>query len=250
MNDINNFSGKTFLIAGASSGIGKHMAEYLTQALGANVVLIARRTSIISEMAIELPGSNYAITYDFRDLEHVGSIFAECRQRGIYLDGLVYSAGTAPLYALKDHDTESTMDTIKVNALAFAEIAKVVLNTACMRNQASIVAISSITSLIVTNRQSAYAASKAMLNTYVKYFAKEALGKYRVNAILPGVVKTEMYQKLREQSEKLDEKTKKNQPLGIIPPEKVSRMAAYLLSEDAAYITGSLIRMDGGLLLK
>ncbi len=247
---MGSFSGKTFMIAGASSGIGRNAAEFLTQSLGANVVLVARRTSIITELAKTLPGDNYAITYDFLDLEHVGDIFTECGQQKIYLDGIVYSAGIAPLYALKDNDTECTIDTMKINALAFAEMAKASLHSACMHEQASIVAISSIVSLAVTNRQSAYAASKSMLNTYVKYFAKEALGRYRVNAILPGVVETEMYQELRKQSENLDERTKKNQPLGIIPPEKVSKLIAYLLSEESMYFTGSLIEMDGGFLLK
>lgn len=246
---MSSFSGKTFLIAGASSGIGKNAAEFLTQSLGANVVLVARRTNIITEMARKLPGSNYAITYDFMDLEHVGDVFAEFEQQKIYLDGIVYSAGIAPLYALKDNDTEHTMDTMKINALAFAEIAKASLNSTCMHEQASIVAVSSIVSLAVTNRQSAYAASKTMLNTYVKYFAKEALGRYRVNAILPGAVETEMYQKLREQSTDFDEKMKRNYPLGVIPVEKISKLIAYLLSEDSSYITGSLIQIDSGFLL-
>ena len=244
-----SFSEKTFLVTGASSGIGKNVSELLAKQLGANVVLVARRTEIIEGLAQILPGNNYAITYDFSDLEHIGSIFAKCEQRNIYLDGIVYAAGIAPLYALKENDTKQTMDTMKVNALAFAEVAKGALNASCMHEQASIVAVSSIVSLATTNRQSAYAASKTMLNTYVKYFAKEALGKFRVNAVLPGVVETEMYQRLREQSINLDEKTKKNQPLGIIPAEKVSKMIAYLLSEDSSYVTGSLMQMDGGWLL-
>lgn len=246
---MSSFSGKTFMIAGASSGIGRNAAEFLTRSLGANVVLVARRTNIITELAKTLPGNNYAITYDFLDLEHVGDIFTECEQQKIYLDGIVYSAGIAPLYALKDNDTERTMDTMKINALAFAEIAKGVLNSSCMHEQASIVAISSIVSIAVTNRQSAYAASKAMLNMYVKYFAKEALGKYRVNAILPGAVETEMYQELRKQSTDFENKMKRNYPLGVIPAEKISKLIAYLLSEDSSYITGSLFQMDSGFLL-
>lgn len=247
---MQDFKGKTFLIAGASSGIGKNAAEYLTQNMGANVVLVARRAQVITEMAELLPGNNYAITYDFLDLEHIGTLFAECEANNLKLDGIVYSAGIAPLYALRDQDTERTLDTVKVNALAFAEIAKGALNASCMSDQASIVAISSIVSMVTTNRQSAYASSKAMLNTYVKYFAKEALGKFRVNAVLPGVVETEMYQKLRGQSHALDEKTKQNQPLGIIPVEKISKFISYLLSEDSAYMTGSLVQMDGGFLLR
>lgn len=246
---MSSFSGKTFMIAGASSGIGRNAAEFLTRSLGANVVLVARRTNIITELAKTLPGNNYAITCDFLDLERIGDIFTECEQQKIYLDGIVYSAGIAPLYALKDNDAECTIDTMKINALAFAEMAKESLNSACMHEQASVVAISSIVSRAVTNRQSAYAASKSMLNTYVKYFAKEALGRYRVNAILPGAVETEMYQELRKQSTDFENKMKRNYPLGVIPAEKISKLIAYLLSEDSSYITGSFFQMDSGFLL-
>lgn len=244
------FSGKTFLVAGASSGIGKNVSEYLTKEAGANVVLVARRSEIISKLAEILPGNNYAITYDFSDLENIGDIFNECLKNNIELDGVVYSVGIAPLYMMKDNDSEKAIATMTVNALAFAEMGKYMLDSKCMKKNASIVVISSIISLIVTNRQSAYAASKAMLNTYVKYLAKEALGKMRVNAILPGVVETELYQKLKSLSENLEEKTKKDQPLGIIPPEKISKMVEYLLSEDAEFVTGSFFTIDGGFLVK
>lgn len=247
---MNEFSGKNFLVAGASSGIGKSTAEYLTKELGANVVLVARREEILRKLASELPGNNLAVAYDFMDLEHVGTVFDECEKAGIMLDGCVYSAGVAPLFALMENDTERMLETMTINALAFAETAKCLLKAECVKEGASVVAISSIVSMAVTNRQSAYAASKSMLNTYVKYFAKEALGKLRVNAVLPGIVETEMYQKLREQSDHLDEKTKKNQPLGIIPADRISKMAAFLLSDSADFITGSLFHVDGGFLLK
>lgn len=247
---MEQISGRTYLIIGASSGIGKSIAEFLTRENGANVVLVARRAEIIQELAEALPGNNLAIPYDLMDLEHIGRIFECCEKEKIMLEGCVYSAGIAPLFAIKDNEMEQMMDTMKINALAFAEVGKYLLNSSCVKVGASVIAISSIVSMVTTNRQSAYAASKSMLNTYVKYFAKEALGKLRVNAVLPGIVETEMYQKLREQSENLDEKTKRNQPLGIIPVDRVSRLTAFLLSDSADYITGSFFHVDGGFLLK
>ncbi len=246
---MKEFSGKTFLIAGASSGIGKSAAEYLTKELGANVVLVARREEVLQKLASALPGNNLAVAYDFMDLEHVREIFEQCEKAGIMLDGCIYSAGIAPLFTLKENETEHMLETMTINALAFAEIGKCLLNSGCVKEGASVVAISSIVSMVTTNRQSAYAASKSMLNTYVKYFAKEALGKLRVNAVLLGAVETELIEKLREKSENFDEKMKKNYPLGIIPVEKVSKLIKYLLSDDSSYMTGSLVQMDGGFLV-
>lgn len=245
-----DFSGKTFLITGASSGIGKSIAEYLTRELNANVVMIARRKDILDEMCQCLPGENLAIGYDLRDISNISSIFEICEKENVNLDGLVYSAGVAPLYALKDNDVDNMLDTMKINALAFAEICKGFLNSSIINKGASIVAISSVVSVATTNRQSAYAASKSMLNSYVKYMAKEALGKIRVNAILPGIVETEMTQQLRIKSENYDEKMKRNSPLGVITKDKLSKLVAYLLSDDAEFFTGSLLVMDSGFLLK
>ena len=157
----------------------------------ANVVLIARRYEIISELAKKLPGRNYAIEFDLEKAENVGEIFEKVNEMHITIDGLVYAAGIAPLFKMEDNDYAMMMQTMKVNALAFGELGKYMLCEKCVNSGASIVAISSIVSLVTTNRQSAYAASKTMLNTYVKYLAKEALGKMRVNAVLPGAVRTE-----------------------------------------------------------
>lgn len=245
-----DFTGKHYLIVGASSGIGKDIAQYLTENCGANVILVARRQNIISKMANELHGENYAIPYDLEDIGNIKNIFEACYDNGIKLDGMVYSAGIAPLFSIADNDTRMMERVMKVNALAFAELGKYMLDNKYVHTDASVVAISSIVSIATTNRQSAYAVSKSMLNTYVRFLAKEGLGKLRANALLPGVVETEMYMQLKEQSPNLDEKTQKAQALGIIPVSKVSKLISFLLSDDASYITGSLINMDAGYMLK
>lgn len=247
---MNFFKDKTYIIAGASSGIGKNVAEYLTNEMHANVVLIARRYEMISKLAKELPGNNYAIEYDFCDVENIENIFTELCKKNIAIDGMVYAVGIAPLFKIEDNDYDLMMRTMKVNSLAFGEAGKHMLRAECVNDNASIVAISSIVSLTTTNRQSAYAASKAMLNTYVKYLAKEALGRMRVNAVLPGTVETEMFEKLKLESPDLEKKMKINYPLGVIPKEEISKLVVFLLSDNAKHITGSLFPIDSGYMLK
>ena len=175
MNEVQN---KTYLIVGASSGIGKGIAEYLTTEIGANVVLVARRYEIIKELAENLPGNNYAIACDISVLENVEKIFDECEEKNIGIDGVVYAAGIAPLFSLKDNNRTEMLQTMNVNALAFAEVASCMLNAKCIKENCSVVAISSIVSQTVTNRQSAYAASKSMLNTYVQYFCFQSYFRF------------------------------------------------------------------------
>lgn len=238
--------GRTYMILGASSGIGKNIAEYLTKEKKCNVVLVARNEKKLNELAEELPGNNLAIAYDLKDLAHIDRIFETCMDRHLVLDGVVYSAGIAPLFSIEDNDPEQIMETIKINVLAFSEIGKCLLHYDCVSNNCAVVAISSIVSQTVTNRQSAYAASKAMLNTYVRFLAREGIHRLRVNAILPGAVRTELLQEMFSQSEGLEERMQKYYPLGIIPVDRISKLAAYLLSDDADHITGSLIEMDSG----
>ena len=247
---MSKLAGKTFLIAGASSGIGRNIAEYLTNVEKANVILVARREEKLVSLKETLPGQNYAFPCDLSRSENIRSLFDFLVSKEILIDGMVYCAGVAPLYKIEENNEEQTLKAIKINALGFLELGKYMISSECIKNGASIVAMSSMVSETVTNRQSVYAGSKAMLNTFVKYMAKETLGKMRVNAVLPGIVETEMYKKLSSSSVGYEENIKKNCPLGVIPPEKVSKLVTYLLSDDAEFMTGSLIVMDGGYFLK
>ena len=244
-----NLKGKTYLITGASSGIGKAIAEYLTINEGANVVLIARNSAVINKMADELPGDNIAFEFDLEKIEDIEKIFIYCNKNRVRLDGMVYAAGIAPLFSIEENDIKAAETTMRINAMAFLECARCFQNEVYSNNKSSIVAISSILSEVVTYRQSAYAASKVALNTYVKFLAKEFIHKMRVNSVLLSVVNTPIYEKLAKQSCNFEKNTEKKQPLGVIETLEVSEFVAFLLSEKSKYITGSLMKMDSGFTL-
>lgn len=244
--NMEGFAGRTYMIVGASSGIGKSLARYLTMEKGCNVVLVARSEDKLIQLSQELPGNNVVIPYDLKDIAHIDHIFDICAEKNVILDGLVYSAGIAPLFSIEENDSTLMQETVLVNAMAFAEIGKRMLRYECVANNASIVAVSSVVSQVVTNRQSAYAASKAMLNTYVKYLAREGINRIRVNGILPGAVETDMLKNMMSENAGLEERMRKYYPLGIIPLDRINKLITFLLSDDASNITGSLFVIDSG----
>lgn len=243
---VDEFAGKTYMILGASSGIGKSLAYFLTMEKGCNVVLVARSVDKLIQLSQELPGNNVIIPYDLKDIENIHHIFDICTEKNVTLDGVVYSAGIAPLFSIKENDSTLMQETVMVNAMAFAEIGKCMLCYECVANNAAVVAVSSVVSQVVTNRQSAYAASKAMLNTYVKYLAREGINRIRVNGILPGAVETDMLRKMMTENVGLEERMRKYYPLGIIPLDRINKLITFLLSDDASNITGSLFVIDSG----
>ena len=143
---------------------------------------------------------------------------------------------------VRDNDVRTMLDTFAVNYFSFVELVKYFQREMTSASAASIVAISSITASQASNRQSVYGSSKAALEETVRCLAKELMLRHiRVNAVAPGVVEGEMLAQLETKGNGIA-----RSPLGTIPAEQVSRLILYLLSDDAAYMTGSILKMDAG----
>lgn len=237
---------KNYIITGASSGIGKTVAEYLTTQELANVILVARHKNIIDDLAKRLPGNNIFIEYDLLDLFNICKVFDICKSNNIRIDGFIHCAGISNLEKVEDNDIQTMINTFTVNTFSFVEFCKHLIKYDNKGKDLSVVAISSNASEKIGYRQSAYSASKSALNTYIKVIAKENINIMRVNGIIPSAVETEMLDRLREKSLNLDNKIISQQPLGIINPVNVASLIAYLLSNESKYITGSLFQINGG----
>ncbi len=236
-----NWENKTYLITGGSSGIGLQTAKDLTSR-GAKAVIVGSDKNKLHSALEQLPEGNHGICFDFRKLENIESIFVTCAEKGIVFDGMVHCAGISPLMLVKDNDLQTMLDTFAVNYFSFMELVKYFQRDMASAATASIVAISSITASQASNRQSVYGSSKAALEETVRCLAKELMLRHiRVNAVAPGVVKSEMLARLEAKSDCIA-----RSPLGIIPVAQVSRLILYLLSDDAAYMTGSIVKMDAG----
>lgn len=236
-----DWGNKTYLITGGTSGIGLQVATDLA-AKGAKVVIVGSNPTKLEHAVSQLPTENYGICFDLKNLNKIGDIFAQCAEWSIVFDGMVHCAGISPLMLVRENDVQTMLDTFAVNYFSFVELVKYFQREMTSASAASIVAISSITASQASNRQSVYGSSKAALEETVRCLAKELMLRHiRVNAVAPGVVESEMLAQLETKSNGIA-----RSPLGIIPAEQVSRLILYLLSDDAAYMTGSILKMDAG----
>lgn len=230
------------LITGASSGIGRITAEYLASC-GYNLILVSRSHNRLLEVAKDVKSKKSIICpMDLCELSKIKSIFDLCKTNGIKLTGMVHCAGIGPIIPVKNNDINSMQATMTTNYFSFVELCKYFGQKKYSEDNASIVAVSSISPLTCYPGSCNYAASKSAINTAVKVISREYLRrKIRVNAVLPGYVNTPMG------PDENDFSYIEQQPFGIIQAQYISYMIEFLLSDKAKYITGSLIPISGGM---
>lgn len=243
--------GKTILVTGASSGIGRQCAIDCSK-MGAKVVAVARNQERLDETLSMLAGDGHrSYSYDFFDSEGIGdlvsTIVADCGKIG----GMVYAAGfekTLPLQLLKPADYT---DIYKVNTISALEMVKNVCSIKyfCKSGMGGgIVLIASITAVIARGGTAAYSASKGAMVSAARVLASELAGRrIRVNCISPGTVLTPLMQNyLNGLSEEDYKKRIGGFPLGLGETTDISNACIFLLSDASRWITGQNIIIDGG----
>jgi len=242
-----SLDGKVALITGASRGIGAGIAEEFARR-NARVVLSAR-TGAVLELAARLRAAGMsaeAATGDVCDEAHVRALVQLCREKFGGLDVLVNNAGIlvgAKLGMLRMEDARRMFE---VNVLAAINLTQYAIRVFPQGRGGSVINIASIAGTDGIDGLSAYSATKAALVGFTKAAAKElAPRKIRVNAIAPGFIDTDM---ARQISPEWFQKRVASIRLGRIgQPADVANCAAYLASDEAAYITGQILGVDGGM---
>lgn len=248
MSTVDDFSGKTILITGASSGIGEACARYL-DSCGARLVLVARRKDVLEELAESLCGSNYVHSCDLSDIDNISSIFKFLKSESIKLDGLIHSAGIASNGPISQFNYQEAIKVFNINFFAFCEILKYCAKRKYMNEGAGIVALSSIAACSGARGQADYAATKGALEAYMRIAAKELMEKrIRLNALQPAQVATEGAALFFTEFPEFEEKAKRLQKLGLIDPAMLAKFIAYLVSDDGGSLTGLTIPVDAGCL--
>jgi 3-oxoacyl-[acyl-carrier protein] reductase len=245
---VATLSGKTALVTGASRGIGRASALALAKA-GAQVLVhyasgAKEAAAVVAEIR-QAGGRADAIAADLAAPDGPHKLAKEVRAIvGDRLDILVANAGTSKAAAIEDYTVENFDRLFAVNVRAPFFLVQQLLPI--LHEGSSIVLMSSLAARAVVGTVSAYAATKGAVDTLVKHFAS-ALGArgIRVNAVAPGVVQTDMSNFTKTDAGR--DYTLGMQALKrLAEPDDIAGVVAFLASDDARWITGDTIHVDGG----
>ena len=244
--DLFKLDGKVAVVTGANTGLGQGMAIALAQA-GAKVVLVGRRNCDETQAKIdEFGGQSAQVLADLSLTESVDQILSGALDAFGRVDILVNNAGITKdglMLRMTDEDFDRVID---VNLKGTFNCTKYVSKYMLKQKSGKIINISSVVGLSGNAGQVNYSASKAGIIGITKSAAKELSSRgITVNAVAPGYVDTDMTKVL---SDNIRNEILKNIPLQRMGNvEDISNCVAFLASEDASYITGQVISVDGGM---
>lgn len=245
MTTFNPFTleGKTILVTGASSGIGRGIAIACSK-MGATVIINGRNEQRLAETMTEMQGEeNLSLAADLSDSKSLTGMVSRLPK----LDGIVHCAGIGQRVLckqLQEADLDTMMD---VNFKAPVMLQTEILKQKKINKGASIVFIASIASDSPSIGNAVYSASKGAIISYANCLALElAPRQIRVNCILPAMIWTDLILKGGITEEELKEDEKKYPLKRYGKPEDIANLSIYLLSNAAAWMTGSSIKITGG----
>ena len=243
-----SLEGKTILVTGASSGIGRTTAIECSK-LGATLVLTGRNEEALLETQTLLIGENH--TYVVADLSNEMNCEELAKQLPV-LDGCVSNAGMGKMLPVQFYSMDVLEDVFKINSFAPMLLLKYLVKKKKLKNPSSVVFTASISGYNnIAPANGIYGASKSALSAYMKYAALELAGKgIRCNAVHPGRVNTPLIANRLLSQEDVTKDMAQYPLKRYAEPEEVAYAIIYLLSDASSFVTGSNLVIDGGRSLK
>ena len=248
MNNPFSLEGKTVLVTGASSGIGRQTAIECSR-MGASVVWSARNEARLQETLSSMEGDSHkVIPADLLNQDQLENLVSSITP----VDGVVLCSGKGLTLPMQFATRDKLDDIFNTNFYAPFELLRLLYKKKKIQKQGSVVVLASLGGTqIFSGSNGVYGASKAALNSAMMFCAKEfSSRKIRVNCICPGMVDTPLIHRGTVTEEQLIENAKLY-PLGRYgKPEDIAYAAVYLLSDAASWVTGQDFVLDGGISIK
>ncbi|MBT0726615.1 3-oxoacyl-ACP reductase FabG [Rosenbergiella australiborealis] len=240
-----NFNGKIALVTGASRGIGRAIAEKLV-AGGATVIGTATSDNGAEAISAYLGDKGKGLVLNVTDAASIDALLQQIRTEFGEIDILVNNAGVTRdnlLMRMKDDEWQDILDT---NLTSVFKLSKAVLRAMMKKRMGRIITIGSVVGTMGNAGQANYAAAKAGLIGFSKSLAREVASRgITVNVVAPGFIETDMTRALNEDQ--------RSGILAEVPaarlgePQEVANAVAFLASDEASYITGETLHVNGGM---
>ena len=240
-----NLTGKTALVTGATGGIGGAIARAL-HAQGATVVLSGTREAVLQDLAKELGERAFAAAANLSDPESVDGLVARAEEAaGAPLDILVANAGITKDGLLMRMKDEDFADVLKVNLESYFRLTRAAVKGMMKRRAGRIIGVTSVVGVTGNPGQTNYSASKAGMIGFSKSLAQEVGSRgITVNCIAPGFIASPMTDVLNDQQR---DTILSKIPAGRLGTGDEIAAAVYLSSDEAAYVTGQTLHVNGGM---
>lgn len=244
---MNGIAGKTAIVTGASRGIGYAIAQHLVTE-GANVLITARKEDALAAAVQDLGERATYVVGRADDPDHQDEVIATALDKFGSADFLVNNTGINPAYGpLMDIDPGAARKIMDVNVIAALSWVQKVQSAWQGEHGGAIVNVASIAGLRPAPGIAMYGVSKAALIHLTEELAHELGPKTRVNAVAPAIVKTDFAKALYEGREEKVAAPYALKRLGV--PDDIGGVVAFLLSDEAGWMTGQTLTVDGGVLL-
>ncbi len=240
-----DFTGKCALVTGATGGIGRVIVKKLHDA-GATVIITDMRQEALDEFAAELKERVFAFACNLGDPADIDALVSKAEKAAGAIDILVNNAGLTKdnlFMRMKDEDWNLVLN---VNLTAGFRLARAAIRGMMKRRYGRIISMASVVGVTGNPGQANYSASKAGMIGMTKCLAAEIASRgITANCVAPGFIKTAMTDALPEEAK---EKLARSIPMARLGlPEDVANAVVFLASDEASYITGQTIHVNGGM---